>query len=392
MLIEKAWAKIFGNYEVTEGGMTSDVMNVLTGAPCVDLESEDPEFMSKMMEYNKKHYVITGACYNQDVRESKFKEVGLVPAHAYSVLNVYQEKNENILEIRNPWGWESQEWTGKWSDSWAGWTSSLRQKYSITADNKDDGRFFMCESDFKKYFDYVTVCKVHDLYYRMSTLINQPVGAYTVLKMNLSAASHCFFMLNQRDQRFFRKHLGNDHSYSFARIFIVKKGKLIDSICKDERITTLECNLEEGDYEIFISVDFVNDKRYDANFSYYGAEKVTMSRTRSSNDDPQLVNMAKAIIEDGCNAKSQNKQYSQETSINNDMGCVLVGFTNVTDSQVQFDKKLSLDPQLLKLAPFQSDFSGKVSLLPRGTFVLYVYIVDIYENVDLAMLKSNGII
>ena len=74
------------------------------------------------------------------------------------------------------------------------------------------------------------------------------------------------------------------------------------------------------------------------------------------------------------------------------MGCVLVSFTNLTGSQVQLEKKLSLDPQLFKLAPFQSNFKGKVTLKAKETFVLYVYIVDIYENVDIAMLKKNRII
>lgn len=77
-----------------------------------------------------------------------------------------------MLEIRNPWGWHSAEWKGKWSDSWIGWTSALKTKYNLTDNNKDDGRFFMEYNDFKQYFDYVTVCKTHDTYYHSSTLVN----------------------------------------------------------------------------------------------------------------------------------------------------------------------------------------------------------------------------
>jgi hypothetical protein len=72
MLIEKAWAKTFGNYEITEGGMPADVLNVLTGAPCIDLETEDTNFISLIQKYNDNNYVITGACHNQQLSQSKF--------------------------------------------------------------------------------------------------------------------------------------------------------------------------------------------------------------------------------------------------------------------------------------------------------------------------------
>lgn len=41
MLIEKAWAKVFGNYEATDGGLTAESLNCLTGAVCEDVETEN---------------------------------------------------------------------------------------------------------------------------------------------------------------------------------------------------------------------------------------------------------------------------------------------------------------------------------------------------------------
>ena len=42
------------------------------------------------------------------------KESGLIPGHAYSVIKVVQYKENQLLNIRNPWG--NFEWQGKWCD------------------------------------------------------------------------------------------------------------------------------------------------------------------------------------------------------------------------------------------------------------------------------------
>jgi hypothetical protein len=119
------------------------------------------------------------------MEDNKFTQVGLVPQHAYSILGAYQEGSEKIVEIRNPWGWSGDEWKGKWSDSWSGWTPQLKTKYNITPQNQNDGRFFMNYQDFKEYFDYCTVCKVHDDYYHISTHVNQALNSYSILELTL---------------------------------------------------------------------------------------------------------------------------------------------------------------------------------------------------------------
>lgn len=53
------------------------------------------------------------------------KSVGLVDAHAYSLLRATEIKlwngqTERLLHIRNPWG--KKEWTGDWSDNSPLWT------------------------------------------------------------------------------------------------------------------------------------------------------------------------------------------------------------------------------------------------------------------------------
>ena len=121
MLIEKAYAKIFGNYEIIEEGFCSEALNILTGAICEDIETEDENFIFKIKECFSKEYVITAACYSSEIKDEDFLKVGLVAKHAYSVLDIQQIKGQIIFQLRNPWGKESLEWNGKWGDSYQGW-------------------------------------------------------------------------------------------------------------------------------------------------------------------------------------------------------------------------------------------------------------------------------
>ena len=39
LLLEKAYAKIYGNYEILEGGFSNVVFRELTGAPCIKMNT-----------------------------------------------------------------------------------------------------------------------------------------------------------------------------------------------------------------------------------------------------------------------------------------------------------------------------------------------------------------
>ena len=56
------------------------------------------------------------------------KSVGLVDAHAYSLIGAKEIKGKmgktiRLCQVRNPWG--KKEWTGDWSDSSALWTKDM---------------------------------------------------------------------------------------------------------------------------------------------------------------------------------------------------------------------------------------------------------------------------
>lgn len=52
LLLEKAWAKLFGSYYVINAGFTEDALRDLTGAPCENVESDSGDIWEKLYEGN----------------------------------------------------------------------------------------------------------------------------------------------------------------------------------------------------------------------------------------------------------------------------------------------------------------------------------------------------
>ena len=163
-LIEKAYAKIHGCYEALEGGITMDALVDLTGglAERYELTDYDPALYKLMNRAHKSGAFI--ACSRKgDWRSStKADANGLIPGHAYTVIDIAQIKHkmgeEKLLRIRNPWGDET-EWRGSWSDgdnNWA-WVDA-ETKAKIQQESKDDGEFWMSFKDFYRQFGEVTIC------------------------------------------------------------------------------------------------------------------------------------------------------------------------------------------------------------------------------------------
>ena len=165
MLLEKAWAKVNGGYANIISGLPCEAMEFLTGVGSLiyDLENLDTqdvedykyEIIKNVQLADENNSLIT--CSTK--ADSNIKRVGLVEGHAYTLVSfnkitTSQGKDVYLFRIRNPWS--QGEWTGDWSDKSKLWDS--KAKSQVNFDNKDDGIFFMNDSDFFKYFTHVEIC------------------------------------------------------------------------------------------------------------------------------------------------------------------------------------------------------------------------------------------
>lgn len=171
LLIEKALAKLLGTYEALDGGYLEEGVVFLTGGrpekvtindwkgkSCFE-ETEADLWHKLMTYYNEGHMMGVAICSGKEMPD---KSTGLVAGHAYGVLRVYTTRDGKfkLIQLRNPWG--SFEWKGKWSDGSREWTKAYIDEIGGVV-NADDGSFWMELSDYRRYFDKITVCRIFNL-------------------------------------------------------------------------------------------------------------------------------------------------------------------------------------------------------------------------------------
>ncbi|KAG1683975.1 Calpain-5 [Nymphon striatum] len=195
-LLEKAYAKVSGSYEVLEGGNLSDALVDFTGGISENIEfapegyATDEEkrktLFKNMLEEMDAHSLMCGAISAASPEEMEARtDVGLVKGHAYGITAVKKvhigesglvslftgRKKIYMVRLRNPWG--EKEWNGPFSDGWLYSTAKLtkllssspewskideseREKMGLTFE--EDGEFWMTFDDFVKYFTEISIC------------------------------------------------------------------------------------------------------------------------------------------------------------------------------------------------------------------------------------------
>ena len=212
-LLEKAYAKLYGNYNLAlTGGLVGSSMEDLSGGIAEPFFAEFPPFKVVLRAYQKG--AMLGAGINpkkrqsedidipnvsiksntiQDLKQQKYEDIkaklerekanfedplfpktkntigpiildrsrrnekfehGLVDNHVYSITKVveFEKKGEThqLVRVRNPWG-DKVEWTGAWSDNSSEWMAlTSEEKSDLGLVQEADGEFFMTYQDFCK--------------------------------------------------------------------------------------------------------------------------------------------------------------------------------------------------------------------------------------------------
>jgi len=159
-LMEKAYAKIHGDYKTIEGGHTSEGIEDLTGGVASVIFTNDILDKNRLWEemQNVNKTLLMGCAINYVDGDGQVDKHGIQRNHAYSVLRVAEVAGERLVEIRNPWG--VIEWNGDWSDHSDKWTPELSKTLGHKKD--DDGRFWMSYKDFLKVFTVIDSCRIFD--------------------------------------------------------------------------------------------------------------------------------------------------------------------------------------------------------------------------------------
>lgn len=272
-LIEKAYAKLHGNYSHLNGGFTCEALEDLTGGVSSFLQTKDilnlDKFWSEdLLKANKDRLFACSFSEISNTRNglSNIRVQGLVGGHAYSVLRAVECKGKRFVVVRNPWG--KTEWTGPWSDGSKEWTKEwLEVLDDLGHVFGDDGQFVMEYKDWLDCFSHIDRTVLFDSSWIMSSQwLRVPCRPLPTawsygdvsFTFTLPAPTLAIIVLSRLDERYFRD-ISNRAIWNLNFV-LVKEGEkepLAESVHAMfwSRSTNLEIDLEAGKYFVYVRVD-----------------------------------------------------------------------------------------------------------------------------------------
>ncbi|UPK97897.1 hypothetical protein LCI18_008832 [Fusarium solani-melongenae] len=268
-LLEKAFAKVHGDYEALEGGWACLAVEDLTGGVATMMQANSVlrkdrlwrEMLMSDTEDSEFVFSLSACRLGADCNN------GIVQWHAYSVLKATEVEDERgdkvrLVKIRNPWGSRNYRgqgaWHGPWSDGSKEWTSHMIQKLRYRFG--DDGSWWMSYNDMLDNFVWIHRTRVFDKRWTVAqqwTSVNVPwLSGYLKKKFIVEVKEEGIVViaLSQLDKRYFN---GLEGQYRFVLQFLLKSVNDTTPICQTRTIpeastrsTNCEVELEPGTYEV----------------------------------------------------------------------------------------------------------------------------------------------
>ncbi|KAK2002595.1 calpain family cysteine protease [Colletotrichum falcatum] len=288
-LLEKAYAKVHGDYEAISGGWPGEAVEDMTGGVTSTIATNRvlrKDRLWKELVNTDGEFVFALAAIGTGW---DWQKSGLALGHAYSILQSREEVDEDgkkvrLVQIRNPWGERSYggvgEWNGPWSDGSKEWTPYWLKRLNHTFG--DDGVFWMSYEDMLSTFMYIHRTRLFD---EKWTVVQQWTSAniswvtgYLQAKfvIEVKKSGMVVIVLTQLDDRYFH---GFEGQYWFELHFVLQKAipkaagdKAKESeksknalepeqICRvrpvhkwENRSVSCEVDLEPGVYEVLPKV------------------------------------------------------------------------------------------------------------------------------------------
>jgi hypothetical protein len=220
-LLEKAYAKLHGSYASITGGDAMQALQDLSGCPSMRFDSQwaeaqrsseaADELFTTLEDYDRRNCLMTlntpaidETCPSSAERvEERYKEAGLAPGHAYTILRVVRIPRDDLklLKIRNPWE-NDVEWSGRWSDSDAVWDRRPDIRNICQFVKADDGTFWMDWNDVRSFFIGGGVCFTRFGWHDYRCLGSWKDGHPNVcFRVRCTQPVNAYLILSQKDRR-----------------------------------------------------------------------------------------------------------------------------------------------------------------------------------------------
>ena len=340
MLLEKAWAKINGNFaRIGCGGQPHEVFEVTTEAfserISVPKKSDEiEELWQKLIRAQESRFIMTAGTGVSDETD----EMGLATGHAYTLTHVYdifpnnKKKRVRLLNLRNPWG--EGEWTGDYCDDSELWDRNngevrnellrqMREYYkdnSLTLEEKDDGVFFMKFEDFIQFYVVLGICHINPRYeYKTIKIsannkreksdeddqipgrlldresgIDGPTATKLIVENN---NTDVYLRICQKNIRYKPKTEKHHTAHVLEFIMLLDSNfRYISSESNDEPTTCIRATLNAGTYYIITDINYrYQNHRHGYVISAYSDKTVHFQMCKNENlNVPKLIRNASA--------------------------------------------------------------------------------------------------
>lgn len=166
-ILEKAAAKLYGNYEMLVGGWMGPAIQTLTGSPFFDVyhsEMSVDELWDWINVKMEEEWMITAGSPYGDGSDKTQNSIGVAYMHAYTMLGTETLSNgQRLVRMRNPWGvekfkgpyadWRKNEW-GEFLGESDKWTDALKAELEYVS--ADDGMWYITMEDYHWSFSDTT--------------------------------------------------------------------------------------------------------------------------------------------------------------------------------------------------------------------------------------------
>ncbi|THC99147.1 hypothetical protein EYZ11_001398 [Aspergillus tanneri] len=256
-LLEKAYAKVHGDYSSIEGGFVGEAIEDLTGGVTSDILSsnildKDRFWEEELMKVNKEFLFGCGTGLFSNWLDPKYQgpprdRKGISENHSYSIMEAREVDGQRLLRLRNPWG--KKEWNGAWSDGSEQWTPQWMEKLGHTFGN-----------DGYQHFDRTRLFGPEWTVTQQWTTLNVPWSAdyhSTKFMLNVTEAGPAVIVLSQLDTRYFKGLAGE---YDFILKFRLQKEGEDEYMVRSHssyvmyRSVNAEVELSPGKYHVLMKV------------------------------------------------------------------------------------------------------------------------------------------
>ncbi|KAJ7758809.1 cysteine proteinase [Mycena maculata] len=276
-LVEKAYAKLHGDYGSLYGGYAREGVEDLTGGvssfiQCKDILDKDKFWTEELLRVNHDRLFACSFQGLSPTRNGDFNATvsGLWGNHSYSILRTLEHAGKRFLVLRNPCG--EAEWTGPWSDGSKDWTPEWIEALPVLGHAFGaPGQFVMEYKDFLSSFEQVDRTRLFDASWTMKyEVLRVPSRPFPdsgfgygdlCFSFSISKTAGAVIVLSQLDGRYF-KGVASPCYWNFDFILYRRGQKEPIDMSSHSRFTSRSVSLEfqkleEGEYIVHCRLDQV---------------------------------------------------------------------------------------------------------------------------------------